>query len=119
MKTRTLPSDTKLDQFDVTQDHLRLLRRMNASWWDCEWGAPGIDPKRPYGNGDVVRDIGTILDWPFVETEDGLAIPPGMRVKALTIHREMETVLQILVAVDHLCVGSYVADQYRRNWRQV
>jgi hypothetical protein len=48
-------------EFTVTEDHLKLLRRAYIGWDDCEFGAPGIDPKRPYGNSDVIGDIAEIL----------------------------------------------------------
>lgn len=47
--------------FTVTDDHLKLLRRASVGWSDCEFGAPEIDPKRPYGNSNVLGDIAEIL----------------------------------------------------------
>lgn len=44
-----------------TQDHVTLL---NASCWDwneCEFGAASMDPKRPYGNSDVLDDLAELL----------------------------------------------------------
>ncbi len=49
------------DRFILTDEHVKLLRQANVSWDGCEFGAPGIDPKRPYGNGDVHSDIVEIL----------------------------------------------------------
>src|SRR3989304_4564435 len=49
------------DGFTVTEEHIKLLKHMNV-WWDgTEHGAPGISPKRPYGNSDVYEDIADIL----------------------------------------------------------
>lgn len=46
----------------VTQDHLALLARMTFDWDDdCEWGAVSSDPKRPFGNSGVERDVSEIL----------------------------------------------------------
>lgn len=48
-------------RFEVTPEHVKLLQ---AAYWrvsDVEYGAPCIDPKRPYGNSDVEGDIGEIL----------------------------------------------------------
>ncbi|MGB3443861.1 MAG: hypothetical protein WBA97_34420 [Actinophytocola sp.] len=46
----------------VTQDHLELLARMQFDWDDeCEWGAVSSDPKRPFGNSGVERDVSEIL----------------------------------------------------------
>jgi hypothetical protein len=47
--------------FVVTEDHLKLARRMVVGWCGDEYGAPEIDPKRPYGNSNVVRDMREIL----------------------------------------------------------
>ena len=35
---------------------------MCTRWDDCEFGAPAIDCKRPYGNSDVYNDIAKILE---------------------------------------------------------
>ena len=47
----------------MTEDHLKLLRRVYVAWDFGEgYGAPGINPKKPYGNSSVERDIAEILD---------------------------------------------------------
>lgn len=46
----------------ITQDHLALLAHMSFDWDDeCEWGAVSSDPKRPFGNSGVERDVSEIL----------------------------------------------------------
>src|SRR6266568_5645220 len=43
-----------VSEFTVTEDHLKLLRHAYLYWEYGEgYGAPAIDPKRPYGNSDV------------------------------------------------------------------
>jgi hypothetical protein len=37
-------------RFALTREHLKLARRMYIEWDNCEYGAPAINPKRPYGN---------------------------------------------------------------------
>lgn len=49
-------------RFTLTDEHVSLLQAANIGWCDAEWGAPCIDPKRPYGNGDIWRDMHRILD---------------------------------------------------------
>jgi hypothetical protein len=76
--------------FLITDNHIKLLKRMWVNWQDCEYGAPAVDCKRPYGNSDVEDDICEILGW--VGTPDGLN-------DARNIHTEMLTVVQI--ALNH------------------
>ena len=49
--------------FEVKEEHLKLLRNMSVEWNNGEFGAPEINPKRPYGNGGVItgycRDVGS------------------------------------------------------------
>ena len=49
--------------FRLKEEHLTLLRRMYVYWEDCEYGAPAVDCKRPYGNSGVESDIAEILGW--------------------------------------------------------
>jgi Resolvase, N terminal domain len=51
--------------FAITDEHLRLLRRACVMWFDAEFGAPAIDPKRPYGNSIVYADMAEILRSPW------------------------------------------------------
>jgi len=48
-------------QFELKQEHLTLLKKANVGWQDCEFGAPEINPKRPYGNSGVLEDMFEIL----------------------------------------------------------
>lgn len=102
--------------FLVTHEHLKLLRRMEIRWEDCEYGAPAVDPKRPYGNSDVEDDIVEILGWEYEEDEwDG--IPADIRGAAFDIHKEMQTVLQILVVNLHIYPGKYERpNPYGTDW---
>ena len=52
----------KRKTFEIKDEHIKLLRNAYIGWDDCEFGAPAIDCKRPYGNSDVYGDIARILD---------------------------------------------------------
>ena len=107
-------------EFELTEQHLRLLQRFNVDYDDAvEYGAPRIDPKRPYGNSDVVADIANILGWEGVETDDGLAWPKGTAARALTIHATTAIALQIVLQTQALEPGRYVSDDYGCTWRKV
>ena len=109
----------KTEQFILTDEHIRLLRAAYIGWEVCEFGAPAIDCKRPYGNSDVVRDICEILDWPLVETREGTDCTPEQEERARQLHSETQTALQVI-----LTTGSFVAGTYAmtrpydyRSWK--
>lgn len=105
--------------FTVTDEHLKLLRSANVSWGDIETGAPCIDGKRPYGNGDVVGDIAEILGWILVDTVEGPMMTKEQAERAGDLHRETETALQIVLATGTFEPGDYEASKYGKDWRRV
>lgn len=106
--------------FTVTEEHLKLLRRAYVSWDDCEFGAPEIDCKRPYGNSDVISDIGEILGYPenHWQDEDGNYYET-VAGNFTQLHAETAVVLQIALATGKFKAGRYQCDKYRDNWRPV
>ena len=105
----------KKQKFTLSKDHIKLLRRFQVGWQDCETGAPEIDPKRPYGNSDVETDMHEILTGK--DQPDGC--PDGKREEYLKLHREMENALQIVLVTGSFKPGKYEADEYSSNWRLV
>ena len=61
---RAVRRDPLRRDFTVTDEHLQLFRRAHVFWDEAEFGAPSINPKRPYGNSNVYADIAEILDAP-------------------------------------------------------
>lgn len=111
--------DVRQPRFTLTEDHVKLLRRANVGWERAEYGAPGIDPKRPYGNGDVTQDLMEILGWDIPADDDWNG--PGLEVcEALRrLHVETETALQIVLATGSFEPGVYVAEPYNTmSWRR-
>lgn len=108
------------DLFEVTADHLALLDRLQFGYDDwTEFGAPEVDPKRPYGNSDVYDDIGEILGvtpggenhWGDPEYTD------EQREEMKDIHREMVQVLEILVSNRSIGQGYYRrTSKYGTRW---
>lgn len=95
--------------FEVTEDHLKLLKHSHVMWRDMEYGAPMIDPKRPYGNTSVESDIAEILGW---DKEDG--------ERAEKIHRELEKVLQIVFVTQKFEPGLYnLKNPYTTDWKKI
>jgi hypothetical protein len=98
--------------FTIYQEHLDLLRAMEWEWNDCEFGAPAVDCKRPFGSSsgyhyDMAKAVGWQYDADSQEQEDEL----------MRLYRETMTVLMIGVAVGSFEPGQYVRDA--DGWMQV
>jgi hypothetical protein len=108
-------------KFTVTSQHLLLMKRMYISYNSyCEFGAPEVNPKRPYGNSDVYYDIGEILEiTPSGGSEDDPEFTAGQEVEMLKLHKETETALQIAVVTGCFESGEYEADEYSSNWVKI
>lgn len=104
--------------FDLTEQHIALIKRMNVQWEDSAYdGAPAIDIKRPYGNSSVWRDVAEILGIKKIEDDNGETYwPKGTQEACLDLHRETETALQVCLAAQSFVPGRYVADKYLDNW---
>lgn len=83
--------------FQVTENHLKLLERTYVGWRDYAYdGAPGVDPKRPFGDSDVLRDIYEIThDGETPEGVDPEDFYEEDHPELQAIFREMEYVVQI------------------------
>lgn len=78
----------KYEKFKVSKEHIALLRSMYVSWNHGESGAPSIDPKRPYGNSDVLKSVSRIVgNYKYNNT------------KLAELHLDMEKVLQIYLCL--------------------
>ena len=111
----------KGDTFILTRDHIMLLDRGYVSWNSCEAGAPGIDCKRPYGNGDVPRDIAEILGWVLVgPIGEQMVMTDLQRNKAWRLHAETEIALQLLL-LGYTVPGKYERTKKydTRSWRLI
>ncbi len=87
----------------VEPGHLALLRRSNTDWNYCEFGAMEINPKRPYGNSDVIGDIAEILGG---EVDDDGEVSPEFAATAYRLHRETEFCVQILLTLGAIEEGA-------------
>lgn len=104
--------------FTVKPDHLKLMRRMYVSYEDCEFGAPCIDCKRPYGNGDGYGDIAEIISIkPSVIDEENV-FSDLQREFMDSLHKGTQIALQIALVTGKFEVGTYIKDEYDINWRK-
>ncbi len=81
----------------ITSEHLKLAESLEWRWEDCEYGAPAVDCKRPYGNSDVERDIAETLGWTLVETRDGPELTRQQAERARGLHADMLTIIPALI----------------------
>ena len=109
--------------FKITDEHITLVTNMDVSYNDyCEFGAPEINPKRPYGNSNVVQDMAELLDYTdkmydedVEETEDY----EYWERYLCDLHRDCEMALQIILSLNTFETGYYVNDNvYGYKWRK-
>ena len=109
-------------QFILKGQHLELLRNMCVEWDDCEFGAPVIDCKRPYGNSNVYKDIAKIIGIGidgFKDSDDEIHFSEEQISIMKNIHKETEVALQIVLITGKFETGVYVAEEYNDNWRKI
>lgn len=103
----------KIKEFEITENHLKLFNRQNVSFNHyTEFGATEINPKRPYGNGDVSSDIGDILGISpegevFDEEDNGIYFTTEQELYFWKLHCEMMLVLQIFCNTMEIKTGKY------------
>lgn len=106
-------------EFDLTDDHLKLLRAANVRWGDMEWGAPEIDGKRPYGNSDLYRDIAKILEVKgFIDHEGEERWSHEQFERMGKLHAETEVALAIVLKTGTFQPGTYITSSaYASDWK--
>ncbi len=98
-----------MKEFNLTKEHIVLLRNAYVRWDDCEYGAPAIDSKYPYGDSMVLQSIAELLNVPYDE-ENGL--DGATEDKLAKLHQETETALQIILKTGSFIPGVYVAKNH-------
>jgi len=110
-----------LKEFEVKDEHLKLLKEMYVGWNDCEFGAPEIDPKRPYGNSDGVDDVARVIG--YKKTKDTVELEDCDWTQEAydylyNLHKDMQIVLQIVLSSLSFKKGTYQReDIYTSEWR--
>lgn len=107
-----------MKRFTMTEQHLTLLRHAYVRWWDAEWGAPCIDPKRPYGNGDMIQSIMKLvgeIDNACPHCHEPLDEADGKRY--VQLHKETTTALQIILTTGSFVAGEYECSAYGIDWK--
>lgn len=109
-------------RFTITDDHIKLIRAANITWLGWEYGAPGVDPKCPYGNSAALTDIAQIINPDFKSMREGAALDwlEDNTDRLERLHKETETVLRIGVQTGRFEVGTYaqVGSPYAEQWER-
>lgn len=106
--------------FTLTKDHIKLLKRSNISWNNVEFGAPTLDPKRPYGNSSVLEDIHQILTGESINLvgskRDSLTNEEEDKYNKL--HDEIAIALQVVLSSLSFKPGKYIlTEEYGNTWK--
>lgn len=75
---------------EITQEHLKLIERLNWNWTDSEYGGLEIDPKKPFGNSYAEGDIAEILGW---DAEGNEGLSERQEERAGLIYKELEEII--------------------------
>ena len=100
--------------FTVTEEHLALLREFCVGWNDAEYGAPEVNPKRPYGNSSGASDVHEVLTG-----ETNYDLDEDREKYCNRVHRETEYALEICLRVGEFKAGTFARRQYRSDWCRV
>ena len=101
-------------EFEVKQEHLMLLKNCCVEWY----GGISIDSKRPFGNSDIVRDIGEILgEEPDGFDDDDDDFSEEQSERFMRLYKELSVVLQIALVTQSFKLGKYTrSDAYHDDW---
>lgn len=109
-------------EFELKQVHLDLLKQSSIDWEDAEYGAPCIDPKRPYGNSNVEDDIAEIIklkkagNWDRTEEAWNDNAEELMR----DLHLQTQIALEIILHCQTFRLGKYrKKEKYGGEWEFV
>ena len=103
-------------EFEFTEQHLALMRRMFLTWWNCEFGAPAIDPKRPYGNSYVLYDMAELLGIPVPNSDNDEKFAPEVEERLRELHKEMQIAISIMLRCGSIQIGKYICEAYSSEW---
>ena len=103
----------------VTENHIKLLKNLYIGWEDCEFGAPCIDCKRPFGNSDVFGDMAEILGIELADEEQNYELYENQIDSLRKGYKELQDCLQILCKNLKIEPGIYECEDYGIDWKKV
>lgn len=111
--------ETKMSplNFTVSSDHLVLMRRLNFVWLI---NSPSVSCARPYGNGDLVKDVAKIIGLELFEDASGNKhMTAEQEQLCKDRHLEMKTFLEILCQFGEIPSGTYKRKETYHKWEKV
>lgn len=109
--------------FNLTKDHITLMRGLCFCWGDCEYGGPAVDCKRPFGNSgrtQIIRDMAQVMGLPdsaiYDERSEELIEAEADRLENL--YRQMPTAIECVFRTQSFEPGLFVAEPYTSEWRR-
>lgn len=110
-----------MSSFRLTSEHIKLMSGLYWTWESCEYGAPSVDCKRPFGNSgrhQIVMDMADVLEIPedriYDKGKDELIEPEAERLEAL--FRDMPKALGIVTRSGSFVPGLYECPPYTSRW---
>jgi hypothetical protein len=114
-----MPTDGKT--FELTESLVTLLRNsyVDDRLSGEEYGAAQIDPKRPYGNGDVEADIAELLGLAWADDEDDENVNDDIKEHCAYLHSLTPQALQVVLSAGSFEPGTYVtSSRYGNDWKR-
>ena len=109
--------------FELKEEHLKLLHKAYWNMSSLEFGAAGMDPKRPYGNKDVYEDMITILadpeDIKKCPNCDCILEGKYTEEELRKLHDELVLALQVIFSTMDMKPGKYRSEEYSNRWEPV
>jgi len=109
--------------FELKEEHLKLLQNTYIRWDDCEYGAPAIDSKRPFGNSGrytIILEMAETLGIKTFKDVEGYDTVTEEQAEYLeTLWGETQTALQIILRNRTFKPGVFEATGYSVDWKRV
>jgi len=108
-------------KFELNEKHIALIK---ALVWEknelVEMAAPSIDPLKPFGNNDIISDIGLILCGPPLVTSPDQEKDAIYTEEQITefkkLYSELSMALDIVMFTGKFEPGNYRTKTYEREW---
>ncbi len=95
-------------EFEITKEHLKLLRQAQLEWVPSAWGGWQQNMRRPYGSEEFRTDVSGVYDTELLLSEE----------ECLKLHRGAAMALQIALKTGKFKAGTFRAPKYSQLWHE-